>query len=60
MEDSLPAQQAPPMSPDPGKPVLHVLVIGFHHKKGCIVEYAYPPLIPGLKKTHTFTSYNAC
>jgi Transport protein Avl9 len=22
-------------------------VIGFHHKKGCIVEYAYPPLIPG-------------
>lgn len=34
-------------SPDPGNPVLHVLVIGFHHKKGCIVEYAYPPLIPG-------------
>ncbi|XP_050433560.1 late secretory pathway protein AVL9 homolog [Adelges cooleyi] len=24
-------------------PILHVLVIGFHHKKGCQVEYAYPP-----------------
>ncbi|KAL5007422.1 hypothetical protein ScPMuIL_016228 [Solemya velum] len=28
-------------------PVLHVVVIGFHHKKGCQVEYSYPPLIPG-------------
>jgi len=28
-------------------PVLHVIVVGFHHKKGCIVEYAYPPLLPG-------------
>jgi hypothetical protein len=27
-------------------PVLHVLVVGFHHKKGCLVEYAYPPLLP--------------
>lgn len=26
-------------------PVLHVLVIGFHHKKGCQVEYSYPPLM---------------
>lgn len=25
------------------EPILHVLVIGFHHKKGCQVEYAYPP-----------------
>ena len=33
--------------PDLNNPVLHVLVIGFHHKKGCQVEYAYPPLIPG-------------
>ncbi|XP_025425138.1 late secretory pathway protein AVL9 homolog [Sipha flava] len=24
-------------------PILHVLVVGFHHKKGCQVEYAYPP-----------------
>lgn len=24
-------------------PILHVLVIGFHHKKGCQVEYSYPP-----------------
>ncbi|CAG5133981.1 unnamed protein product [Candidula unifasciata] len=28
-------------------PVLHVLVVGFHHKKGCQVEYSYPPLIEG-------------
>lgn len=27
-------------------PILHVLVVGFHHKKGCIVDYAYPPLLP--------------
>ncbi|XP_045168814.2 late secretory pathway protein AVL9 homolog [Mercenaria mercenaria] len=29
------------------KPVLHVVVIGFHHKKGCQVEYSYPPLKDG-------------
>ncbi|KAK6165935.1 hypothetical protein SNE40_022741 [Patella caerulea] len=29
--------------------VLHVVVVGFHHKKGCQVEYSYPPLIPGNK-----------
>lgn len=28
-------------------PVLHVVVVGFHHKKGCQVEYAHPPLMPG-------------
>ncbi|XP_060083505.1 late secretory pathway protein AVL9 homolog [Ylistrum balloti] len=28
-------------------PVLHVVVIGFHHKKGCQVEFSYPPLIAG-------------
>nr|XP_039262369.1 late secretory pathway protein AVL9 homolog [Styela clava] len=22
----------------------HVFLIGFHHKKGCVLEYAYPPL----------------
>ena len=31
---------------DNANPVLHVLVIGFHHKKGCQVEYSWPPLIP--------------
>jgi len=44
------------------KPVLHVLVIGFHHKRGCQVEYAYPPLIPGeLMNGHiifTFIGFN--
>ncbi|XP_048755693.2 late secretory pathway protein AVL9 homolog isoform X2 [Ostrea edulis] len=28
-------------------PVLHVVVVGFHHKKGCQVEYSYPPLVEG-------------
>ena len=23
--------------------LLHVMVVGFHHKKGCQIEYAYPP-----------------
>ncbi|EZA52975.1 hypothetical protein DMN91_009118 [Ooceraea biroi] len=27
-------------------PILHVIVIGFHHKKGCQVEYSFPPLVP--------------
>lgn len=27
--------------------ILHVLVVGFHHKKGCQVEYAFPPLTEG-------------
>ncbi|XP_015515722.2 late secretory pathway protein AVL9 homolog [Neodiprion lecontei] len=27
-------------------PILHVIVVGFHHKKGCQVEYSYPPLVP--------------
>ncbi|XP_074658896.1 late secretory pathway protein AVL9 homolog isoform X2 [Tubulanus polymorphus] len=29
------------------KCVLHVCVVGFHHKKGCQLEFAYPPLIEG-------------
>lgn len=24
--------------------VLYVFVVGFHHKKGCTIEYSYPPL----------------
>ncbi|XP_068604063.1 late secretory pathway protein AVL9 homolog [Brachionichthys hirsutus] len=31
---------------DPKGPVLHIVVVGFHHKKGCQVEFAFPPLIP--------------
>ncbi|XP_055276890.1 late secretory pathway protein AVL9 homolog [Moschus berezovskii] len=31
----------------PRGPVLHIVVVGFHHKKGCQVEFSYPPLIPG-------------
>lgn len=32
---------------DPENPILYVLVVGFHHKKGCQVEYSFPPLVPG-------------
>lgn len=28
------------------EPVLHIVVVGFHHKKGCQVEFSYPPIIP--------------
>ncbi|XP_013113220.1 late secretory pathway protein AVL9 homolog [Stomoxys calcitrans] len=28
-------------------PILHILVIGFHHKLGCQVEFSYPPLVQG-------------
>ncbi|XP_053678165.1 late secretory pathway protein AVL9 homolog [Anopheles nili] len=31
------------------KPVLHILVVGFHHKKGCQVEFSYPPLVGGTE-----------
>uniref|UniRef100_A0A182M752 UDENN domain-containing protein n=1 Tax=Anopheles culicifacies TaxID=139723 RepID=A0A182M752_9DIPT len=31
------------------KPVLHILVVGFHHKKGCQVEFSYPPLVDGTE-----------
>lgn len=26
--------------------MLHIVVVGFHHKKGCLVEFSYPPLMP--------------
>lgn len=32
-------------------PVLHILVIGFHHQKGCVVEYIYPPLLTSAKES---------
>uniref|UniRef100_H3CTF9 AVL9 homolog (S. cerevisiase) n=1 Tax=Tetraodon nigroviridis TaxID=99883 RepID=H3CTF9_TETNG len=36
-----------PQSRDEVKgPVLHIVVVGFHHKKGCQVEFSYPPLVP--------------
>ncbi|KAG8192358.1 hypothetical protein JTE90_029092 [Oedothorax gibbosus] len=25
-------------------PIIHVFVIGFHHKKGCVIEFSYPPV----------------
>uniref|UniRef100_A0A6M2DGJ9 Putative late secretory pathway protein avl9 n=1 Tax=Xenopsylla cheopis TaxID=163159 RepID=A0A6M2DGJ9_XENCH len=27
------------------EPILHIIVVGFHHKKGCQIEYSYPPLV---------------
>ncbi|XP_063233303.1 late secretory pathway protein AVL9 homolog [Bacillus rossius redtenbacheri] len=35
------------MRETPSGPILHVIVVGFHHKKGCQVEYSFPPLVPG-------------
>jgi hypothetical protein len=35
-------------TPD-GSSVLHILVVGFHHQKGCVLEYIYPPLTPSGK-----------
>ncbi|GAB0096347.1 late secretory pathway protein AVL9 homolog [Sergentomyia squamirostris] len=32
-------------------PILHILVVGFHHKKGCQVEFSHPPLISGSSGT---------
>ncbi|XP_022918220.1 late secretory pathway protein AVL9 homolog isoform X2 [Onthophagus taurus] len=34
------------MMSDTKGPILYVLVIGFHHKKGCQVEFSFPPLVP--------------
>lgn len=31
------------------KPLLHILVVGFHHKKGCQVEFSYPALASSWK-----------
>ncbi|RZB66624.1 late secretory pathway protein AVL9 -like, partial [Asbolus verrucosus] len=28
-------------------PILYVVVVGFHHKKGCQVEFSFPPLVSG-------------
>lgn len=28
-------------------PILYVVVVGFHHKRGCQVEYSFPELVPG-------------
>ncbi len=27
---------------DPDRPILYIMVIGFHHKKGCQLEFVYP------------------
>lgn len=29
------------------EPVLNIIVVGFHHKKGCQVEHCYPELVTG-------------
>ncbi|XP_034997964.2 late secretory pathway protein AVL9 homolog [Hippoglossus stenolepis] len=36
----------PPAAEDVKVPVLHIVVVGFHHKRGCQVEFSYPPLLP--------------
>uniref|UniRef100_A0A8D0G5K7 AVL9 cell migration associated n=1 Tax=Sphenodon punctatus TaxID=8508 RepID=A0A8D0G5K7_SPHPU len=42
-----PGEQGNSPASNPRGPVLHIVVVGFHHKKGCQVEFSYPPLIPG-------------
>uniref|UniRef100_A0A674KFX1 UDENN domain-containing protein n=1 Tax=Terrapene triunguis TaxID=2587831 RepID=A0A674KFX1_9SAUR len=44
---SMETQGKPPPPSSQRGPVLHIVVVGFHHKKGCQVEFSYPPLIPG-------------
>uniref|UniRef100_T1L565 AVL9/DENND6 domain-containing protein n=2 Tax=Tetranychus urticae TaxID=32264 RepID=T1L565_TETUR len=29
---------------DHNGPILYVLVVGFHHKKGCLIEYCFPKM----------------
>ncbi|EDW07475.1 late secretory pathway protein AVL9 homolog [Drosophila mojavensis] len=33
--------------PENKPPILHILVVGFHHKLGCQVEFSHPPLVAG-------------
>lgn len=40
-----------------GNPILHILVVGFHHHKGSIVEYSHPCLFPAEEKgEHSLSS----
>ena len=32
---------------DSTAPILHIIVVGFHHQKGCSLEYVYPPFASG-------------
>ncbi|XP_030382203.1 late secretory pathway protein AVL9 homolog [Scaptodrosophila lebanonensis] len=38
--------------PENKPPILHILVVGFHHKLGCQVEFSHPPLIAGSSGRH--------
>lgn len=38
---------------DDDRLLLYLMVVGFHHKKGCLVEYCYPPLDPSLFQNET-------
>ena len=33
--------------------IIHIVVVGFHHKKGCQVEFSYPPLVEGDEQNST-------
>ncbi|XP_071497067.1 late secretory pathway protein AVL9 homolog [Diadema antillarum] len=41
------AQHSEAKDEEPSGPgtILHVVVVGFHHKRGCQVDFSYPPLI---------------
>lgn len=36
-------EETPVFELEEATPVFHILVVGFHHQKGCVVEYVYPP-----------------
>ncbi|KAH8288160.1 hypothetical protein KR054_006040 [Drosophila jambulina] len=38
--------------PENKPPILHILVVGFHHKLGCQVEFSHPPLVSGSTGRH--------
>ncbi|KAH8235494.1 hypothetical protein KR032_001671 [Drosophila birchii] len=40
------------IEPENKPPILHILVVGFHHKLGCQVEFSHPPLISGSTGRH--------
>jgi len=35
---------------DKSATILHIAVVGFHHKRGTILEYSYPPLCEGERR----------
>lgn len=52
MAEDLGARMERASEPENKPPILHILVVGFHHKLGCQVEFSHPPLISGSTGRH--------